>query len=196
MSQQMTNKIFHTTTRQRKSLNSLLHGPHSTTWNDAVTNELGRLAQGIYNTKGNNVIAFIIKSNVPSDRIVTYANMVCDYIPHRQEKYRVRLTVGGDRLTYNDDVSSPTASLLETKLLLNSTISDASKRARIMILDIKDFPLQTLMERPEYMRIHSKYFSQDMKISIIFHHWLLKMNLFTAKLNVECMVKASYSTCL
>ena len=80
-----------------------------------------------------------------------------------KKKYRERLTVGGDRLTYTDDVSSPTASLLETKLLLNSTISDAYKGAQFMTLDIKDFFLQTLMERPEYMRIHSKYFSQDMK---------------------------------
>ena len=51
---------------------------------------------------------------MPSDRIATYANMVCDYRPHKQEKHRVRLTVGGDRLTYNDDVSSPATSLLET----------------------------------------------------------------------------------
>ena len=85
------------------------------------------------------------------------------YRPHKEEKHRVRLTVGGDRLTYNDDVASPAVSLLETKLLLNSTISDASKGARFMTLDIKDFFLQTLMERPEYMRIHSKYFSNDMK---------------------------------
>ena len=80
---------------------------------------------------------------MPSDRIATYANMVCDYRPHKQEKHRVRLTVGGDRLTYNEDVSSPEASLLETKLLLNSTISDAFKGALFMTLDIKDLSLQT-----------------------------------------------------
>ena len=74
---------------------------------------------------------FILKSKVPSDRIVTYANMVCDYRQYKEEEYRVRLTVVGDRLPYNDDVSSPAASLLETKLLLNSTIYDASKGARL-----------------------------------------------------------------
>ena len=100
---------------------------------------------------------------MPSDLIVTYTNMICDYRSHKQEKHRVRSTIDGDRLPYNDDVSSPAVSLLETKLLLNSTISDASKGARFMTLDIKDFPLQTLMERPEYMRIYSKYFSQDRK---------------------------------
>ena len=108
---------------------------------------------------------FISKSKVPSDRIVPYANMICDYRPHKQENHRVRLTFGGDRFPYNDAVASSAVSLLETKLklILNSTISDGSKGAWFMTLDIKDFFLQTLLERPEYMRIHSKYFSQDMK---------------------------------
>ena len=108
---------------------------------------------------------FISKSKVPSDRIVPYANMICDYRPHKQENHRVRLTIGGDRLPYNDAVASSAVSLLETKLklILNSTISDGSKGAWFMTLDIKDFFLQTLLERPEYMRIHSKYFSQDIK---------------------------------
>ena len=52
--------------------------PYATTWNSAVTNELGRLVQGIHNIKGNDVIDYILKSNVASDRLVTYANMVCD----------------------------------------------------------------------------------------------------------------------
>ena len=46
-----------------------------------------------------------------------------------------------------------------------------------MTLDIKDLFLQTLMELLEYMRIHSKYFSQ---VSITLLHWLLKADLFTA----------------
>ena len=32
-----------------------------------------------------------------------------------------------------------------------------------MTLDIKDFFLQTIMERAEYMRIHSKYFLSDIR---------------------------------
>ena len=139
----MASKVFHIfdTTGHKESLDSFLKGPHSTTWTDAVSNGLDRLAQGINNVKGNDVLGFILKSKVPSDRIVTYDNIVCDYRPHKQEKHRVRLTVSGDRPPYNDDVASPAASLLETKLLLNSTISDASKGARFMTLDIKDFLL-------------------------------------------------------
>jgi len=45
--------------------------------------------------------------------------------------------------------------------MLNSVISDATKGARFMSLDLKDFFLATPMARPEYMRIHSKHFPQD-----------------------------------
>ena len=58
--------------------------------------------------------------------------MVCDIRPLKTEKFRVRLTVGGYCLQYPDDTASPAASLLEAKLLINSTISQSSKGARFM----------------------------------------------------------------
>ena len=82
---------------------------------------------------------FIPKHEVPPNRDVTYANFVFDYRPLKDEPYRARMVVGGDKLTYHDDAGSPAASLLETKLLLNSTISDADKGARFLSLDLKDF---------------------------------------------------------
>ena len=62
--------------------------------------------------------------------------MVCDFRPFKEEKYRVRLTVGGDCLQYPDDTASPAASLLETKLLINSTISQSAYGYKFMTLDI------------------------------------------------------------
>ena len=47
------------------------------------------------------------------------------------------MIVGGDRLTYLDDVGSSAANLLETKILLNSTISDALDGVWFMTADIK-----------------------------------------------------------
>ena len=95
--------------------------------------------QGIGDIKGNYVVDYIQKSEVPADRIITYANMICNYRPLKSDHHRVQLTVRGDKLDHPDDTVSPTASLLETKLLLNSTISDAHKGARFSTLDIKDF---------------------------------------------------------
>ena len=48
-----------------------------------VNDVLDRLVQGIHNIKGNDVIDFILISNVPSDRIVTYINIVSDCRPHK-----------------------------------------------------------------------------------------------------------------
>ena len=69
------------------------------------------------------------------------------------------LVVGGDKLDYSNDTTSPAASLIETKLLLNSVISDSARGVRFMTLDIKDFFLQTTMKECKYMKIHEKYFS-------------------------------------
>jgi hypothetical protein len=52
--------------------------------------------------------------------------------------------VGGDKLSYDEDTGSPAASLLETKLMLNSVISDAAKGAKFMSMDLKDFFFQVL----------------------------------------------------
>ena len=90
--------------------------------------------------------------------------MVCDIKQRKTEKHRVRLTIGGDVLDYFGDTSSPTASLIETKLILNSTISDSHLGARFMTLDIKAYFLQSYLEDPEYLRIHSKYFFEDIRI--------------------------------
>jgi hypothetical protein len=64
-------------------------------------------------------------------------------------------------LDYNDDPSSPAAGLLETKLLLNSVISDAHKGARFMSMDLKDHFLASPMNRPEYMKVHRKNIPPD-----------------------------------
>ena len=56
--------------------------------------------------------------------------MVCDYQHLKEECYRVGITVGGDNLPYANDAGSSAADLHETKLLLNSTMSDAQKGAK------------------------------------------------------------------
>ena len=64
---------------------------------------------------------------------------------------------------YEHDVGLPAANLLETKILLNSTISDANKGARFMSADIKDHFLVTLIWDSEYIRVKYHYFLQDIK---------------------------------
>ena len=148
---------------KRETLDTLLKGSQQETWQRSLSNEWGRLAQGNdYNVKGTNTIVFISKSQVPSDKRVTCATMVCDFRPLKEEQYRVRITVGGDRLTHDNDAGSPAVDLLETKIMLNSTISDANKGARFMSIDIKDHFLATPMADPEFMRVPIKHIPPDM----------------------------------
>ena len=52
---------------------------------------------------------------------------------------------------------------METKILLNSVISDATKGARFLSTDLKYHFLQTLMTEAEYMRVPCRNFPQDIR---------------------------------
>ena len=110
------------------------------TWKNSVSNEFCRLLRGNKNDVNfTDTMELIPKHEVPPDHDVTYANFVFEYRPLKDEQNRTRMVVGGDKLRYHDDAGSLAASLLQTKLLLNSTISDADKGARFLSLDSKDF---------------------------------------------------------
>ena len=66
------------------------------TWKESVSNEIGRISQGVRNVKGNNFLVFIPRHKVPANKKVTYGNMICDFRPLKLDKFTVRLTVGSD----------------------------------------------------------------------------------------------------
>jgi hypothetical protein len=83
-------------------------------------------AQGVGGrVTGTNTIFFIQKDHVPIDRRkdVMYGSFVCEFKPNKEEKHRTRLTAGGERINYPEDVGSPTAGMTLVKILLNSVIS-------------------------------------------------------------------------
>ena len=113
---------------KKQSIDQLLTDTDSIFWNRGLDNELGRLSNGIpRRITGTKTINFILKKEIPKNKKITYANIVCDYREHKEEKFRVRLTLGGDKLEYFDETASPAANLLETKILINSVISDAKR---------------------------------------------------------------------
>ena len=69
--------------------------------------------------------------------------------------------VGGDRLSYDVDSSSPATDLLETKILFNSVISNAKDRAKFLSMALKDIFLRTPIQRLEYMKVALTYFTED-----------------------------------
>ena len=64
---------------------------------------------------------------------------------------RAILFVGGNKIKSPIDCGTPTADLFMVKLLLNSAV--LTNGAKFFTLDIKNFYLNTPMERFEYMRL-------------------------------------------
>ena len=93
------------------------------TWEHSFANELGRLAQGFQNVHGNDTIHFIPFNTITAHKRkhITYGSLVVDLKPHKAEQHRTHLTVGGDRLQYDDKVFTKTADITTVKILLNST---------------------------------------------------------------------------
>ena len=71
------------------SIDTLLKSENAIIWENALSNELGRLVQGINSIIGNDALDFILKSDVPKNKIVTYARMVCEIRPFKNEQFRV-----------------------------------------------------------------------------------------------------------
>jgi hypothetical protein len=121
-------------------------------WAKSAANEFGCLAQGVKDgrVKGTDTLKFIHKDKVPDERMkdVMYESFSCNFKPNKEEKECTRLTVGDDRINYPDDCGTPTADMILFKILVNSILSPPN--AKCIMIDIKDFYLQTPMERVEY----------------------------------------------
>eukprot|EP00956_Cyclotella_meneghiniana_P026599 scaffold57893_cov25-Cyclotella_meneghiniana.AAC.1 len=132
-------------------------------WTTAFGKELGGLAQGDNKTgaAGTNTVFFMnhdeIK-NIPADRTVTYARVVVDYRPQKEDPNRVRITVGGNLINYPGELTTRTADLVTSKILWNSVIS--TENARYVTADLKLFYLTAPMDRYEYMRMPIKIIPQ------------------------------------
>jgi hypothetical protein len=116
-------------------LRKLLQGKDGLIWNYSNANEFGRLLpRGVGKSRppserieGTSTMFPIRKSQIPTGRRATYARFVPDIRPQKAEKFRVRLTAGGDQLEFPGDPSSPSTSIIDSKIHINSTISMLKK---------------------------------------------------------------------
>ena len=77
--------------------------------------------------------------------------VVCKVKPHKEDPNRTRITVAGGQICYPGDVGTSTESLDLVRLIINSVLS--RRNARFVSFGLKNFYLQTPMERSEYVRI-------------------------------------------
>jgi hypothetical protein len=82
---------------------------------------------------------------------VTYGRIVVSVCPQKAEVKQTRLTVGGNLIDYPGDISTKTAGLITAKVLFNSVIS--TPNAKFMGIDLKNFYLNTPLDRYEYMKM-------------------------------------------
>jgi hypothetical protein len=97
--EEMANGVVHPTTNETltKYAKIIAVPELRKVWLEAMCKELGRLAQGWGTTKGTDTIQFMTHeeiSEIPADRTVTYARIVCYFRPQKEDPNRVCITVG------------------------------------------------------------------------------------------------------
>jgi hypothetical protein len=138
-----------------------LQGPDRALWLDACATEFARLTQGRKTKPAHftNTIIWQHPRDLPKGKKPTYMRTCANYRPQKDDPYRVRCTVGGNRVQYDGPTRTPNADLSTFKLFVNSVIS--TPNAKFMDLDLKDFYLMTTMKEPEYMLVPYTMFPPD-----------------------------------
>jgi hypothetical protein len=158
--QHQATAVIHPITGKEMEYMALMKDPRlQPLWTRGFGNECGRLFQGIRDIPGTDTCFFIKLTYIPKDRKITDSKIVCDFKPHKKEKERVRLTVGGDRLDYTGGVATSTADITTFKILINSTLS--TTEAAMMMMDIKNYYLGTPPPRFEYMKMLLSRFPEE-----------------------------------
>jgi hypothetical protein len=148
----MMNSVIHAITGKEMQYKDLMKDPElGPSFEIGLSNKLGRIYQGNRDIAGTNTALFIDLKSIPKNRKITYGKLVCEFKPNKNEKHRVRLTVGGDRLDYSGDTATSTADITTFKILINSTLS--TQEAKMMMMDIKNYCLGTPLPIYKFMQL-------------------------------------------
>ena len=104
--------------------------------------------------------------------MVTYARIVVDYRPQKEDPNRVRITVGGNLIDYPGELTTRTADLTTAKILWNSTLSTPG--AKFSAADVGNFYLATPLDRFEYMKIKAELVPEEFKKQYKLHDKIYK----------------------
>ena len=140
------NAVLDPSTGNLLEYRDLIKGPDKEKWYNACAKEFGRILNGRKsdNSKGTNTLFFKHPQELPKGCKATYLRVVANIRPQKADPYRIRFTVGGDRVTYTGNVHTPTADITTAKILFNSVLSTPG--ARVAGADLTDFYLKTPME--------------------------------------------------
>ena len=153
------NAVIFRNTGKHQEYRHLIKGPEKHKRTRTIENYIGTLFQGIRDIERTDVCLFIQIHEVPQDRNVDYICILYNIVSHKKLTQRVRLTVGGNKPTYNGTVSNPTSDLTTTKLHLNIVLSNPY--GKYFIVDFKNFYLNNPMKKAEYYKIAIKFIHEE-----------------------------------
>jgi hypothetical protein len=134
--------------------NELINSSAAPLWIVGNTKEIRRLLD-------TNTMRFISIKDIPKGIKPTYLRIVCAFRPEKEDPYRVRWTIGGDRIIFHGEVSTKAADITTVKAHLNSVVS--TPNAKFCGTDVKDFYLNTPLNPKDfaYMRIPIKVIPKE-----------------------------------
>ena len=132
----------------------LIKGPDRALWEQGWCNEFRRLGP-----TGTQTIKAIAFHHIPHGRAIGNIRIVAALKPLKTEMHRIRFTIAHHHHDFEGATSTPTVDMPTVKCHINSTIS--TPNAKYATMDISDFYLNTIMARPEYMRIPLKIIPQQ-----------------------------------
>ena len=121
-------------------------------WMTGGENEYGRLFQGFTpnEVEGLDVLEWIPNTAVQVYKTVTYPRYTTAVQPEKDKKYRVQITVGEDRIDYEGDVSTHTASMKTIKTHWNYVIS--TPNAKYCTGEISNMYLMSDLVNSKYVK--------------------------------------------
>ncbi len=115
-------------------------------------------------------------NHTPAARLATYANIVVDYQPQKDDPYQICITAGGNLINYPGELTTPTADITTSKLHWNSILS--TQQAKYMCLDLKNFNLSAPLDRYEYLHIPISMFPAWIVVQYDLLHKVLKGHIY------------------
>jgi hypothetical protein len=126
------------------SYKKLMHNPTTAEiWQTMFGKGFGDMAQGDNKTsqKGTNTMFVmtheVIQEMLRAGKKITYANLVVDHQPQKEDANCIQITAGGNLINYDEELLVPTADLVTAKLHWNSVVSTAL--AKYMCININFF---------------------------------------------------------
>ena len=150
---------------QGLSFKKLLKTDDKQLWQESLCCKIGWLAQGWKESCGLNAMFLTKRSKTLKHKKITCGRLVCDFWPAKKEthkRFRARLTVGGNLIEYEGDISVATAEISTIKILWNCALS--TPEAKYFAIDTKDMCLadNKEMDEFEYFQTRISYFPQEL----------------------------------